>query len=214
MSTVNCALFGAERKWPNLAGNRAISALQSGAFVDGAKFQEMVRARLRERTPNLSALANFLKTSPSTIQKKFREFGTGLSVDFLHDCSPFYQMSVSEMTALSNSAWQEVKPDEAQLLTHFRQLTYTQRQGLLAVLEGRIAQPAKSRRAKWGRAELTEEQQLLVDLYAQSEPQAREGVLKILRGTARKSVMTGTMSYSVFADGGIVTVTGTTTLTR
>jgi hypothetical protein len=146
----------------------------------------MVRTRLRERTPNFTVLARFLDSDPSTIQKRLREGGTALCLDFLASVTSFYQMSVSEMCALPGSLWQEVKPDEAQLLTHFRQLTYTQQQGLLAVLEGRLAQPAKARRAKWGRAELTEEHQTLVDLYTQSEPQARDGVLKILRGTARK----------------------------
>lgn len=191
MSIADTAEFGACENGRNFGANRAISALQLVAFVEGNSFQEMVRARLRERTPNLTTLANFLKASPSTIQKKFRDGGTALCLDFLGSVTSFYQMSVSEMCALPGSLWQEIKPDEAQLLTHFRQLTYTQRQGLLAVLEGRLAQPARSRKAKWGRAELTDEQQLLVDLYAQSEQQARDGVLKILRGAARKTVKDG-----------------------
>lgn len=164
----------------------AISALPSTPLVSKLNtFQEMVRARLRERTPNYSVLARFLKLEPSTIQKRLRDGGPALCLDFLDEVAPFYQMSVSEICALPGSLWQEIKPDEAQLLAHFRQLTYTQRTGLLAVLEGRLAQPAKPRRAQFGSVALTEEQQLLVDLYVQSEPQAREGVLKILKGTAR-----------------------------
>lgn len=145
----------------------------------------MVRTRLRDRTPNLTTLARFLKSSPSTIQKRLRATGTALSLDWLAEVTSFYQMSVSEMCAVPGSLWQEVKPDEAQLLTHFRQLTYTQRQGLLAVLEGRLAQPAKPRRAQFGSIALTEEQQMLVDLYVRSGPGAREGVMKVLKEAAK-----------------------------
>lgn len=87
--------------------------------------QELVRTRLRDRTPNLSVLARFLKTDPSTIQKRFKPHGSALCLDFLQAVAGFYQMSVAEMCALSDAAWQEVKPDEAELLTHFRGLTYT-----------------------------------------------------------------------------------------
>lgn len=153
--------------------------------MNGAKFQELVRARLRERTPNLSTLADFLKTSPSTMQKKYRENGTSLCLDFLYEVSSYYQMSVSEMTALPNSQWQEVKPLEAQLLTIFRDMTELERRSLLDVLE-RPARSPQRRRPRAGHAELSEEQQLLVELYARTEPHAREGVMQILRGTARK----------------------------
>jgi len=152
------------------------------------EFQEMVRARLREQTRNISALARFLgHKDNSVLYKRFRRGGPSLTLDFLDQTRSFYQMSVARMCMTPGALWQEVKPDEAHLLTHFRQLTYTQQQGLLAVLEGRLAQPAKARRAKWGRSELTDEQQELVDLYVQSEPQAREGVLKVLRGTAKRA---------------------------
>lgn len=147
------------------------------------KFQEMVRARLRAKTPNFSTLATFLKTDPSTIQKKFKEGGTALCLDWLDEASAFYQMSVSEMTALPGSLWQEVKPLEAQLLAIFREMTELERRSLLDILDRRPA-PTK-RRARPGHAELTEEQQLLVDLYTRSNEQARSGILRTLRGTAR-----------------------------
>jgi len=148
------------------------------------KFQELVRARLRERTPNYSTLAAFLKADPSTIQKKLKEGGTALCLDWLDAVRPFYQMSVAEMCVTSDAGWQEVKPLEAQLLSLFRDMTELERRGLLDILD-RQPRPS-SRRAKAGRAELTDEQQLVVDLYARSERQAREGVLKILRGTAKR----------------------------
>lgn len=152
------------------------------------EFQEMVRARLREQTRNISSLARFLgHQDNSVLYKRLRRGGPALTLEFLDEARAFFQMSVAEMCVLPGALWQEIKPDEVQLLTHFRQLTYTQQQGLLAVLEGRLAQPAKARRAKWGRAELTDEQQQLVDLYIQNEPQAREGILKVLRGGAKRA---------------------------
>lgn len=149
------------------------------------RFQEMVRARLREKTPNYTTLANFLKTDPSVIQKRLKDGGTALCLDWLDEVRAFYQMSVAEMCALPGSLWQEIKPLEAQLLGHFRQMTELQRHSLLSVLDRSAQQPATRRRARMGRAELTEEQQLLVDLYARSPEQARGGILKTLRGTAR-----------------------------
>lgn len=149
------------------------------------KFQEMVRARLRDRTPNLTTLAKFLDVDPSTIQKRFVEGGTALCLDFLDEASRFYQMSVSEMTALPESLFQEVKPLELQLLTLFREMTEHQRIGLLSVLDRSRQQPRVTRRARTGRAELTQEQQLVVDLYTRSNEDARGGILKTLRGTAK-----------------------------
>lgn len=148
------------------------------------KFQEMVRTRLRERTPNFTVLAQFLKTDPSTIQKKFREGGTALCLDWLESVTAFYQMSVSEMCAHPNSSWQEIKPLEAQLLAVFREMTELEKRSLLDVIDRQPRQRV-SRRQRPGHAPLTEEQQLLVDLFVRSEPSAREGVLKILRGSAR-----------------------------
>lgn len=149
------------------------------------QFQELVRSRLRERTPNYTVLAQFLKTDPSTIQKKFKEDGTALCLDWLDEVATFYQMSVSEMCAQPNSSWQEIKPLEAQLLAIFREMTELEKRALLDVLDRQPRQRV-TRRPRQGHAPLSEEQQLLVDLYARSEPQAREGVLKILRGTARR----------------------------
>lgn len=152
-------------------------------------FQEMVRARLREATRGkIDALAKFLRVPDrSVLYKRFTHGGPALCLDFLDELHTFLQTSVSEMCSVPGALWQEVKPPEAQLLIYFRQLTYTQQLGLLAVLEGRLAQPPKARRARWGHAELSAEQQLLVDLYAQSEQQQREGVMKILQGAAEKA---------------------------
>lgn len=149
------------------------------------KFQEMVRARLRDKTPNYSTLARFLKADPSTVQKRLREGGPDLSLDWLDEVRVFYQMSVAEMVTQPGSLWQEVKPLEAQLLAHFRQMTELQRVSLLSVLDRSASVPQTRRRTRQGHAELTEEQQLVVDLYARSNEQARRGILSTLRGTAK-----------------------------
>jgi hypothetical protein len=154
-----------------------------------SRFQEMVRARLRDKTPNYTALAAFLKSDPSTIQKKLKEGGPSLCLDWLDSVTAFYQMTVAEMVTMTGSLFQEVKPMEAQLLGIFRDMTELERRGLLDVLDRRP--PAPRRKARWGHAELTEEQQLVIDLYARSEPQAREGVLKVLRGTAKAHAKSG-----------------------
>lgn len=154
------------------------------------KFQEMVRARLREKTPNYSVLAAYLKaTDPSVIQKRLKEGGTNLNLAWLDEVSGFYQMSVSEMCAMVNSAWQEVKPLEAELLLLFRGMTELQRHSLLSILNRSEGQPEKRRKPRAGYKPLTEEQQLVIDLYARSEPKAREGVLKVLRETAKRGTL-------------------------
>lgn len=148
------------------------------------KFQEMVRARLRERTPNFSVLAAWLKSDPSTIQKRLKEGGTALCLDWLDEASSWYQMSVAEMVTVPEATWQEVKPLEAQLLRHFRAMQEHERTGLLAVLS-RQADSSRPRRTRSGRP-LTETQQLVVDLFEDSSVDDQKGVLQVLRGTAKR----------------------------
>lgn len=183
MSTTKYAQIAFVRKRPENHRKRANLSLQFGAFV-GNQFQEMVRGRLRERTESQKALSDFLRLDASIIQRRLIEGGTALCLDFLDDVSTFYQMSVAEMCALPGSLWQEIKPLELQLLRHFREMTELQRHSLLAVLDRTAQEPRAKRRARLGRAELTEEQQLLVDLFARSNEQARSGILKTLKGTA------------------------------
>lgn len=166
-----------------MRGNGAVLSLQSPVAAMN-RFQELVRSRLRDRTPNMTALAQFLRTDPSIIQRRLKEAGTALCLDFLDQVVPFYQMTVAEMCALPGSLWQEVKPMEAQLLAIFRDMSELERRSLIDILDRRP--PPSKRRARPGRAELTEDQQLLVDLYAASDPQSREGVLKVLRGSAKR----------------------------
>lgn len=161
-----------------------------GALVKAPnKFQEMVRARLRERTPEPKALAKFLGYSDaSLIYKRLTEGGPKLSLDFLDDVRSFYQMSVSEMTALPSALWQEVKPLESQLLAQFRDMSELEKQSLLVVLERQTAFDA--RKSRLGRAMLTAKEQELVDLFARVKRDGvREGVLQTLRGAAKEDAV-------------------------
>lgn len=148
------------------------------------KFQEMVRERLRVKTPNFSVLARFLDSDPSTIQKRLKTGGSALCLDWLDEVSGFYQMSVAEMTTLPGSLWQEVKPLETQLLGYFRAMAEHEKFGLLAVL-GRQAPAGRTSRTQLGRP-LTSKEQELVDYFSRvKKPGVREGVLETLRGAAQ-----------------------------
>jgi len=95
----------------------------------------------------------------------------------------------TDLVAPEGGAAVYLKESEPVLLKLFREMDAHERHSLLVVLQRHQAyvpmQRTSRRRARAG--ELTDEQQLLVDLYAQSEPQAREGVLKVLRGTAKRA---------------------------
>lgn len=108
-----------------------------------------------------------------------------ISLYYLEKFCEFFQLTPAEFMVEPGSLIQPIAPLEAQLLTHFRAMTELQRHSLLSVLDSSPQQATRSRRARLGRAELTEEQQLLVDLYARSNEQARSGILKTLRGTAK-----------------------------
>ena len=151
------------------------------------KFQEMVRARLRDRTPNITVLARFLKMDPSVLHKRFKDGGTSLCLDWLDSVRSFYQMSVSEMVAEPGAEIQPVTPIEAALLAHFRQMTELERRSLLTILE-RPIYAAPDKKARLGRAMLSQKEQELVDLFARVKKDGvREGVLKTLRGAAEHS---------------------------
>lgn len=157
--------------------------------------QELVRRRLRALVEKadvpLRVLGDRLHLSASGVGRILNDEGYTILLPHVEAMCDFFQISPAELMTEPGALIQPVGPEELQLLTHFRQLTYTQRHGLLAVLEGRAPQPVpahRRKRARLGHSELTAEQQALVDLYVRSEPQAREGVMQILRGTARSAV--------------------------
>lgn len=141
------------------------------------KFQELVRARLRERTPNFTALANFIGSDPSTIQKRLREGGTALCLDWLDEVRSFYQMSVAEMVREPGAAFQSVSPLEASLLDRFRKMTEAQRLSLMNVLDWRPELPSRSKRA----SRYTGDDALVVALYNAVAADVQAAVLQMMR---------------------------------
>lgn len=139
-------------------------------------FQEMVRTRLREHTPNFSLLARFLKADPSTIQKRLKPGGSALCLDWLDEVSGFYQMRVAEMVTEPGAALQSVSPLEASLLDRFRKMTEMQRMSLMAVLDwrGEIA-------AKRGRPSHSHEDAMVLALYRAVAPDVQAAVLGLMR---------------------------------
>ena len=146
---------------------------------------ERVRARLRVWAEGFThqQIADYMHVHRSTVTKLLNADGTDITLGHLEAFSFLLQRSPSEMVAEPESTWQEIKPLEAQLLAVFRDMTELERRALLDVID-RPARP-QTRRPRWGHAELTTAQQELVELFVSSNEQARDGVLKILRGAAR-----------------------------
>jgi hypothetical protein len=139
-------------------------------------FQEMVRTRLREATPNFSLLARFLKADPSTIQKRLKTGGSALCLDWLDEVSGFYQMRVAEMVTEPGAALQSVSPLEASLLDRFRKMTEMQRMSLMAVLDWRGEIPGKR-----GRPSHSHEDAMVLALYRAVAPDVQAAVLGLMR---------------------------------
>ena len=150
--------------------------------------QERVRHRLNvlmhDRQVPHETLAKYLGLSRSQVTRLLNDEGSGIALPHIEKVCEFFQLTPCELINEPSSLIQEVKPLEAQLLTHFRAMSELQRISLLSVLD-RPLPPKTTRRARLGRPELTDEQQLLIDLYARSNEQARSGILKILRGSAK-----------------------------
>lgn len=139
-------------------------------------FQEMVRTRLREHTPNFSTLARFLKTDPSTIQKRLKPGGSALCLDWLDEVSGFYQMRVVEMVTELGAVLQSVSPLETSLLDRFRKMTEMQRMSLMAVLDWRGEVPVTRSRKAYGH-----EEAMVVALYRTVAPDVQAAVLSLMR---------------------------------
>ena len=141
------------------------------------KFQELVRARLRERTPNLSTLAEWLEVDRSIISNRLKEGGTALCLDWLDEVRSFYQMSVAEMVREPGAAFQSVSPLEASLLDRFRKMTEAQRLSLMNVLDWRPELPSRSKRA----SRYTGDDALVVALYNTVAADVQAAVLQMMR---------------------------------
>lgn len=167
---------------PKIGYSRTVS-------VTKLSLQERVRQRFKTlvETKGVSheILGKHLGLSRSGVTRLLGDEDTGFALHHIERLCEFFQVTPAEVVAEVGAVIVPIKPLEAQLLAHFRQMTELQRHSLLSVLDRSGSVPEQRRRARMGRAELTEEQQLLVDLYARSPEQARGGILKTLRGTAR-----------------------------
>lgn len=168
--------------WPELCEDRRANAMKRLSLAERAlaRIQQLVS----ERGFSHETLAPFLGVGPSAVSK-ILSGKNALSLDHIDGFSVALQISAAEIVLEPGSLIQPLTPMEAALLQSFRSMTELQRHSLLSVLDRSAAQAVNRRRARWGRSELTEEQQLVVDLYARSPEQARSGILKTLRGTAK-----------------------------
>lgn len=172
---------------------RALSGVESATLAREMPHKLPLQERVRQRIRQLvldggvghGLLASRLGLTRSAVTRLLNDEGAGIALQHIERVCEFFQLTASELMVEPGSLIQPVTPAEASLLRSFRHLTEVQRMGLLAILDRTTQQPTTRRRARLGRAELTEEQQLLVDLYARSNEQARSGILKTLRGTAR-----------------------------
>lgn len=150
--------------------------------------QDRVRQRLRSLVEagevSHKVLGKFVGLSRSYVTRVLNN-KAAISLEHLAKFCEFFQITPAELLTEPGSLIQPVKPLEAQLLQHFRQMSELQRHSLLMVLESRADEIVTPRRARWGHAELTSEQQELVDLYARVKRDGvRDGVLRTLRGAA------------------------------
>lgn len=122
-------------------------------------------------------------TDPSGVRKLLNG-DNRISVAHIQGFCEAFGVTPCELVSPEGAPFVYLKESEPVLLKLFRDMDAHERHSLIVVLQSREPVATKPRRARAGHAELTEEQQLLVELYAQSDPQAREGVLKVLRGTA------------------------------
>lgn len=132
-------------------------------------------------------LAPFLGMSDPSGVRKLINGDNRISLAHIQGFCEAFQVTPCELVSPEGAPFTYLKEAEPTLIRIFRAMDSHERLSLLTVLQSRQPIPIiKGRRPKLGRQELTQEQQLLVDLYVQSEPQARDGVMKILRGTAKR----------------------------
>ena len=152
--------------------------------------QERVRHRLRQYVSdgNVSheVIAKYLGVSRSHFTRLLNEDGAIL-LSHIEKLCEFFQITASELMAEPGAVIQPLSPLEAGIVDRFRKMTELERHSWMVVLDKREAEePRKRRRARLGRAELSEEQQLLVDLFARVKRDGvREGVLQTLRGAVK-----------------------------
>lgn len=160
-----------------------------GNSVKALPLQERVRQRFRALVTDggvpHDTIGKHLGLTRSAVTRLLNDEGAGFSLQHIERLCVFFQLTAAEIVSEPGARIVALNPLEGQLLDVFRRMTELQRHSLLAVLDHGPQVPSTRRRARTGRSELTEEQQLLVDLFARSNEQARSGILKTLRGTAK-----------------------------
>lgn len=132
-------------------------------------------------------------TDPSGVRKLLNG-DNRISLAHLQGFCEAFGVLPSDIVAPEGATAVYLKESEPVLLKLFREMDAHERHSLLVVLQRQNAyvpmHKSQRRRARPGHAELTAEQQQLVEYFQLSDPSAREGVLKILRGTAKREART------------------------
>jgi len=153
--------------------------------------QERVRQKFQDLTEkgdvSHETLGTHLGLSRSGVSRLLNDDDNGFALQHIERLCEFFQITPAEIMAEPGAQIVPVSPIEAALLAHVRQMTELERRSLLTLLDRHLT-ITTPRRAGLGRAALNSREQELVDLFARSNDGAREGVLKVLRESARQKV--------------------------
>lgn len=151
---------------------RKIRALYERVGQDGSKW-------------TAEKLAPFLGMSDPSGVRKLLNGDNKISLAHLQGFCEAFCVTPAELVTPEGSTFVYLKDAEPTLLKLFREMDEHERLSLLTVLKRHQPVTVRGRRARGGHVELTDQQQLLVDLFARVKKDAiREGVLKTLRGAA------------------------------
>jgi transcriptional regulator with XRE-family HTH domain len=146
------------------------------------RVRQRIRTLVDQKDVNHETLGKYLGLSRSAVTRLLND-GGGIALDHVERLCEFFQITPAELMAEPGAVIQPVSPLEATILAHLRQMTELERRSLLTLLD-RPPAITTPRRAGLGRVMLTTREQELIDLFSRSDDGAREGVLKVLRGSA------------------------------
>jgi transcriptional regulator with XRE-family HTH domain len=128
-------------------------------------------------------LAKFIGADTPSAVRKILTGLNHISLRHIEGFSTAFQVTPAELMIEPGAVIQPISPLESTILAHVRQMTELERRSLLTLLDRHLT-ITSPRQARLGRAMLSAREQELVDLFARSDDGAREGVLKVLRGSA------------------------------
>jgi hypothetical protein len=158
---------------------------------DSRVLEDVVRGRLRELYERAGRagekwtaekLVPFLGMSDPSSVRKILNGDNKISLAHVEGFCRAFQITPAELMIEPGAVIQPISPLEATILAHLRQMTELERRSLLTLLDRHVT--ITPRRAGLGRTMLTTREQELVDLFARADDGAREGILKVLRGSA------------------------------